>query len=84
MSGRRGSLQIVADILRVAKKGAKKTRIVFGANLNFKMLNEYIGKLEKAGLVTTPENNRGLIETTEKGREYLRKFYRLRYFGIDA
>jgi len=48
---RRSNLEIVAEILRIAKKGVKKTRIVYGANLNFRMLGEYLEKLEKAGLV---------------------------------
>jgi len=81
-SQRRSNYEIVAHILRIAKKGAKKTRIVYGANLNFKMLQEYVARLEKAGLVTSYQNDGGLIETTEKGKEYLLKFYGLKDFGI--
>ncbi len=77
---RRSNLEIVAEILRTAKKGAKKTRIVYGANLNFKMLNEYLEKLEAAGLIRHSEDNGGLIETTEKGKEYLEWFRGLREF----
>ncbi len=80
---RRSNLEIVAEILRIARKGARKTRIVYGANLNFRMLEEYLEKLEKAGLVATSPNNGGLIETTEKGYEYLQQFDSLRRFGID-
>ncbi len=83
MSQRRNNLEIVAEILRIAKKGAKKTRIVYGANLNFKMLNEYLAKLERAGLVALPEDNGGLVKTTERGKEYLQQFYLLKEFGID-
>jgi len=46
---RRGSLDITADILRRALNGALKTRIVYGANLNFRMLNRYLERLEKSG-----------------------------------
>jgi len=81
-SQRRSNYEIVADILRIAKKGARKTRIVYGANLNFKMLQEYMVRLEKAGLVASSQNNGGLVETTEKGREYLRKFRGLRDFRV--
>lgn len=78
MSQRRSNLEIVAEILRIARKGAKKTRIVYGANMNFRMLDEYLEKLEKAGLVASSEgNNSGLIKTTEKGNEYLQRFYGL-------
>jgi len=83
MSQRRSNLEIVAEILKIAKKGAKKTRIVYGANMNFKMLDEYLEKLTKAGLIANSENNGGLIKTTEKGVEYLQQFYGLQEFGIE-
>jgi predicted transcriptional regulator len=83
VSQRRSNLEIVAEILRIAKKGAKKTRIVYGANLNFKMLGDYLNKLEKAGLVANSQSNGGLIKTTEKGKEYLQQFYGLKEFGIS-
>ncbi|MCW4020394.1 MAG: winged helix-turn-helix domain-containing protein [Candidatus Bathyarchaeota archaeon] len=79
---KRSNLEIVAEILDVAKNGARKTRIVYGANLNFKMLGEYLERLEKAGLVARSQNNGGLIKTTEKGRDYLQKFSILKEFGV--
>jgi len=79
-SQRRSNIEIVADILRIAKKGSRKTRIVYGANLNFKMLSEYMDKLERAGLIKHSEDNRGMIHTTEKGKEYLEWFRGLREF----
>jgi predicted transcriptional regulator len=82
MSQRRSNLEIVAEILRIARKGARKTRIVYGANLNFKMLDEYLEKLGKAGLITANEGNGGLIKTTEKGVEYLQQFSGLQIFGL--
>lgn len=83
MPQRRSNLEIVAEILKIAKKGVKKTRIVYGANLNFKMLGEYLERLERAGLITQNPNDGGLIKTTEKGKEYLQQFYGLKEFGID-
>ena len=50
---RRSRVEIIAEILRIAKRGAKKTRIVYGANLNFKMLDNYLQRLEKAGLLVS-------------------------------
>ena len=82
MSQRRSNLEIVAEILRIARKGARKTRIVYGANLNFKMLDEYLEKLGKAGLITNGEGNSGLIRTTDKGVEYLQQFHGLQEFGL--
>jgi predicted transcriptional regulator len=77
LSQRRSSLEIVAEILRIAKRGARRTRIVYGANLNFKMLKEYLKKLEDAGLITI-SNEGSLIRTTEKGYRFLQQFHGLR------
>ena len=74
MHKKRNDLDITADILRVAEKGAKKTRIVYQANLNFKALHEYLEKLERAGLLENSAGRGGLITTTEKGSEYLDRY----------
>jgi predicted transcriptional regulator len=81
-SHRRSNLEIVADILKIAQIGCNKTRIVYNANLNFKMLNEYIERLEKAGLVSSSLKNGGLIKTTSKGKEYLKQFVSLKTFKM--
>ena len=82
-SRRRSSFEIVAEILRLARKGARRTRVVYGANLNFKMLDEYLTRLEETGLITLPQNGDQMIRTTEKGKEFLQQFYGLKEFGID-
>ena len=79
---RRSNVDIIADILRVAKRGARKTRIVYGANLNFKLLNEYLEKLEKAGLITNTSEEGTIFKTTEKGRKYLEHYEGFREFGL--
>ena len=75
-------MDIIADILRIARKGAKKTRIVYGANLNFKLLNEYLEKLEEAGLITDDQEKRGMLKTTDKGRKYLQHYEGFMEFGL--
>jgi predicted transcriptional regulator len=77
MSEKRNRLEIVAEILKIANRGSHKTRLVYGANLNFKMLKNYINSLENVGLIITSQNNDGLIRTTRKGREYLQQFQAL-------
>ncbi|MCW4040749.1 MAG: winged helix-turn-helix domain-containing protein, partial [Candidatus Bathyarchaeota archaeon] len=42
---RRDKIEIFADILKVAKNGAKKTHIVYKANLNFSTLKNHIKRL---------------------------------------
>ena len=75
-------MDIIADILRIARKGAKKTRIVYGANLNFKLLNEYLERLEEAGLITNDSEKRGMLKTTDKGRKYLQHYEGFMEFGL--
>jgi len=82
MARRRSNVDIIADILRIARKGAKKTRIVYGANLNFKLLNEYLEKLEEAGLITDDQEKRGMLKTTDKGRKYLQHYEGFMEFGL--
>ncbi|KYH40859.1 MAG: hypothetical protein AYL32_009340 [Candidatus Bathyarchaeota archaeon B26-2] len=82
MARRRSHIEISADILRIARTGARKTRIVYGANLNFKLLNEYLDKLEKAGLIARDPKKTGIIRTTEKGRKYLQQYENLKDFGM--
>ncbi len=68
---RRNNLEITANILQIARHGANKTHIVYGANLNFKLLNRYLHNLVKTGLVKKCSERKGIIETTEKGKNFL-------------
>ena len=64
----RGKVDIYADVLRVATVGVNKTRIVYGANLNFKVVKRYISELSELGLLVASD---GLYRTTEKGLIFL-------------
>lgn len=82
VNSRRCSVEVIADILHIARNGARKTRIVYGANINFKLLNNYLKRLERSGLITTDPRDGAIIKTTEKGREYLRQYESLRKLGV--
>jgi len=72
---RRNSNDIVADILRVAADGAKKTRIVYGANLNFKIIKNYLPRLIEQGFIDYDGSGRnGLYYTTPLGNEFLWRY----------
>ena len=73
---RRNDLDICADILKVAKAGAKKTHIVYQANLNFKLVKKYISRLSESGFLET-DNGGSLYLTTEKGSDFLESYARL-------
>lgn len=65
---RRNNLDICADILQVARKGAKKTHLVYKANLNFNIVKKYIRGLIENELLYSQN---GLYFTTDKGVEFL-------------
>ncbi|WP_281361320.1 winged helix-turn-helix domain-containing protein [Methanolobus zinderi] len=67
ISIRRSRTAISVEILRAAMEGAKKTHIVYRANLNFEVVNRYLAMLEEKGLIEKKEN---LYQTTEKGKEF--------------
>ena len=48
---RRNNLDISAEILQIAQTGAKKTQIVYKANLNFLILKKYMKNLIEKGFV---------------------------------
>ena len=66
----RDRLDIIADILNVASREAKKTQIMYQANLSYKVLQRYLSEIVTASLVSF-ENNRQIYYLTDKGHEYL-------------
>jgi len=69
MSKHRNRLQIIADVLSIARQGAKKTPIMYQANLSYRLLDRYIREVLNAGLVNFGDGNRYVL--TAKGREFL-------------
>lgn len=69
----RGKLRIIADILSVASDGAKKTQIMYGANLSHVLLKRYLTEVMNAGLVSF-EGGADCYRLTRKGWEFLSKF----------
>ncbi len=67
---RRTRIDIIIDILDVAKGGVNKTSIVYRTNLNFKLADKYLELLQKQGMV---ENNPNKYKTTDKGKIFLEK-----------
>jgi predicted transcriptional regulator len=65
---RRNDIDICADILTVARVGAKKTHLVYKANLNFQIVKKYLRRLSERNLISF-EN--GHYITTEDGVKFL-------------
>ncbi|TQD25329.1 hypothetical protein FKV42_09855 [Methanolobus vulcani] len=64
---RRSRLDITIAILKIAVDGAKKTQIVYGANLNSTIANKYLTRLEEKQLIMQKDN---IFVTTDKGKMY--------------
>lgn len=77
---RRNDLDIVADILCVARDrgGALKTQIVYGANLNFKIVKGYLERLIDNEML---DHDPPRYYPTKKGRDYLEAYVNLVSFG---
>jgi len=71
----RGRLDIIADILNVASKEAKKTQIMYQANLSYKVLQKYLAEVVGASLVYF-EDAKQCYRLTDKGREFLEAYDR--------
>ena len=71
MSNRRNNLDVNADILRTARGGALKTRIVYHANLNFKIVKRYLKDLLERKLLAFNEPR---YFTTDKGNSYIMRY----------
>jgi predicted transcriptional regulator len=69
----RSKEEIYAAMLKVALESVPKTRIMYGAYVSSKMLNEYLQDQLKKGLVEY--NREGKVyRATTTGRKYLQDF----------
>ena len=66
----RDRLDIIADILSVVSRDAKKTQIMYQANLSYKVLQRYLNEVTDALLVTF-EDQFQRYRLTFKGQQYL-------------
>ena len=64
-------MEILVDILSLVKEGARKTHIMYRANLSFKLLDKYLNEVLTAGLVRLDDD--GFYKITGKGLIFLDK-----------
>ena len=69
----RNRLEIIADILQVVDTTAKKTQIMFQANLSYQVLQKYLAEVTNACLVNF-EQERQCYLLTDKGRGFLNTY----------
>jgi predicted transcriptional regulator len=66
----RDKLNIIADILTAASPNAKRTQIMYQANLSYKVLMRYLDEVVGASLLSF-ENEQQQYVLTEKGKQFL-------------
>jgi len=79
MMRRRNNLDIMAEILEIARLGAKKTWIVYRANLNFKLVKEYLDELMEKRLL---DSDGSIYQTTDQGLEFLEEYRNFKKFRV--
>ena len=70
MGSYRSRLHIIADILHVARSGAKKTQIMYRSNLSYKLLTKYLIQTLEAGLMRFDREKQCYV-ITARGEEFL-------------
>ncbi len=71
----RSQMDIIADILRVSRGGARKTHIIYRCNLSPRQLEAYLDFLTNNGLLREISKLRNSIfETTDKGTAFLQAY----------
>ena len=73
MGSYRNRLDIIADVLKAAKNGAKKTWIMYKSNLSYELLNKYLGEILSAELIVFKDEVQKFF-TTRKGLEFLEMY----------
>lgn len=70
---RRGEIEIMRSVLQCCMKGASKTKIVYGANLNFSRLGKYLRMLLSLGFIEEETKPSGSVcyRTTAAGAYFL-------------
>jgi predicted transcriptional regulator len=69
----RSSFDIIAEILRISKNGAKKTRIMYTCGLSYNFVQKYLDMLLQTDLLKLGS----AYYTTEKGMGFLRNYQNL-------
>ncbi len=76
----RSRIEIIANILRAAEGGAKKTHIMYRCNLSFRQLHAYLDLLIERDLLYSVAPKRrerkdsNTYETTDKGKAFIQAY----------
>jgi len=68
----RTRLQIIAEILEIVRNGARKTHIMYKANLSYKLLCKYLNEVLECKLARIDDGDRYVV--APKGKKFLQSF----------
>lgn len=72
MAKYRNKLQIIAEILEIARDGAKKTHIMYRANLSYKLVCKYLNDVVECGFAHIDNADRYVV--APRGERFLERF----------
>jgi predicted transcriptional regulator len=73
---KRTQIEIVAEILDLCKQPTAKTQVMYKTNMSYAKVLKLLEHLHELQMLK-PDKNSKKYETTEKGREYVKKYYEL-------
>jgi predicted transcriptional regulator len=76
MGSKRDRVEIMAEILCLCTKPQSKTRIMYGTNLSWKMLQQYLAYMQEHELLEI--KNETKYGSSQKGREFVEKWNELK------
>ena len=77
MVTKRDRVEIMAEILGLCSKPRTKTRVMYGTNLSWKMLQHYLAYMQEHELLEV-QNDSTKYVTTERGRDFFEKWRELK------
>jgi len=81
---RRNGMEILVNILKEARVGISKTRLVYRTNMNFFAIRRHMDFLIQKGLLNVEYSSIQLYTTTQRGLEFLDEFDKIKEtLGIE-
>jgi predicted transcriptional regulator len=77
MGSKRDSVEIIADILGLCSTPKTKTHVMYGTNLSWKMLQNYLSELQSRKLLENQSKSKTYV-TTKRGLEFVEKWRELK------
>ena len=77
MGSKRDRVEIMAEILGLCSKPKNKTRVMYGTNLSWKMLQHYLSYMQEHGLLEVHNNSTKYV-TTKRGQDFVEKWSELK------